>query len=215
MMTLGNCRKVLAGAVLASAVLWVGTLPGQQKESSTKGKAPAGEGKTLQVKAIKLSNADPEEVRQTLMSVWPQVMAARGVRANTAAARTSDLHLAVSSRLRTLFVRGTEQQLEAVQDLVKVLDAAPGASLPESKGLSVVRLQHVKVPGKAGWENGQGWTPRKSRMGKRPRLAHRPRNDVRRRAGRSRRGRPPAGGTDRRASYRKATFPPRPRRRWN
>ena len=157
MMTLGNCRKVLAGAVLASAVLWVGTLPGQQKESGTKGKAPAGEGKTLQVKAIKLSNADPEEVRQTLMSVWPQVMAARGVRANTAAARTSDLHLAVSSRLRTLFVRGTEQQLEAVQDLVKVLDAAPGASLPESKGLSVVRLQHVKVPGKAGWENGQGW----------------------------------------------------------
>ena len=73
MMTLGNCRKVLAGAVLASAVLWVGTLPGQQKESGTKGKAPAGEGKTLQVKAIKLSNADPEEVRQTLMSVWPQV----------------------------------------------------------------------------------------------------------------------------------------------
>ena len=145
-MTLGNCRKVLAGAVLALAVVWVGTLPGQQKESSTKGKAPAGEGKTLQVKAIKLSNADPEEVRQTLMSVWPQVMAARGVRANTAAARAADLHLAVSSRLRTLFVRGTEQQLEAVQDLVKVLDAAPGASLPESKGLSVVRLQHVKVP---------------------------------------------------------------------
>src|SRR5262249_32093480 len=94
----------------------------------------------------KLSNADPEEVRQTLMNVWPQVMAARGVRTNAAAGKTADPHLAVSSRLRTLFVRGTEQQLETVQDLVKVLDSAPGESLRESKGLSVVRLQHVKVP---------------------------------------------------------------------
>jgi type II secretory pathway component GspD/PulD (secretin) len=147
MTTLVIGRKVLVGASLALAVLWVGAAPGEQaKDPVAKGKAVAGEGKGPHVKAFKLSHADPEEVRQTLTSVWPQLMTARRIRANAAAGRPAELQLAVSSRLHTLFVRGTEQQLEAVQELVKVLDTAPGESVPESKDLAVVRLRHVKVP---------------------------------------------------------------------
>ncbi len=145
----------LAAALGVLTILGADSAPGQQSKGSPDAKkspaAKAPEAKPTkkqdtnqdtQVKAIKLSNAKPEEVRETLTSIWAQLMASRGIPSSGAGTAAP---VAVNERTKTLFVRGTEKQLEIVEDLIKVLDTAPGQELPSANGLNVVRLRHTKV----------------------------------------------------------------------
>jgi hypothetical protein len=85
------------------------------------------------VQTFDLVRADPEEVRMTITKVIPPRPGNQGLR------------LAVDARTKTLFARGTAKELEAVADIVAILDTPAGKPLPEGKGIRVVRLEHVKV----------------------------------------------------------------------
>lgn len=121
--------------------------PGQASKGSPDAKkSPATKSaeadQELQVKAIKLSNVSPEEVRETLTAIWPALMTSRGIPASGAGAAAQ---VAVNQRTKTLFVRGTDKQLEMVENLIKILDTAPGKEPPSGNGLNIVRLRHAKV----------------------------------------------------------------------
>jgi type II secretory pathway component GspD/PulD (secretin) len=143
---------------LATA-LGVLTVLGADSASGQAGKAPPGGGKApaadkapaakespanaeVELKAIKLAHASPEEVRDTLSSVWPALVTARRLPNGGTAAKLS---VAADARTKTLFVRGTDKQLGMVEQLVKILDTAPDQELPTGTGLTVVRLKHAKV----------------------------------------------------------------------
>jgi hypothetical protein len=51
----------------------------------------------------------------------------------------------VNPRSHALFVRGTDKELELVEDLIKVLDIEPGQEIPSSSGYTIVRLKHAKI----------------------------------------------------------------------
>jgi hypothetical protein len=95
-----------------------------------------------QLKAIKLSNAKPEDVRESLSTIWAPLMLSRGM---PVAGVGMGAPIAVNERTKTLFVRGTEKQLEIVESLVKVLDTPAGQELPSANGFNVVRLRHARV----------------------------------------------------------------------
>jgi type II secretory pathway component GspD/PulD (secretin) len=145
----------LATALGLLTILGVESAPGQQNKGSPEvkknsaSKAPtASQAKEpeanhdTQLKVIKLSNAKPEEVRDTLTIIWSPLMNSRGIPASMMA---TGVPVAVNERTKTLFVRGTEKQLEIIENLIQVLDIAPGQDLPKADGLNVVRLRHAKV----------------------------------------------------------------------
>jgi hypothetical protein len=94
----------------------------------------------VQLKAFELAHVDAEKMRQTLSTVWPSLMSLKGSTTTTAP------RLAANSRTKTLFVRGTAKELEAVEDLISILDTASGKPLPDGKWLRAIRLEHAKVP---------------------------------------------------------------------
>jgi type II secretory pathway component GspD/PulD (secretin) len=141
----------VAGAVLALAgAESTAGAAGQKREAppaaqakggaAAKGPAKPAAAQAMAVKAFELSHAQPEMVRQTVTSSWSQFMQLRGHKGNAAPPR-----IVVDPRTRTLFARGTEQELEGVGELIGLLDAAPGKEPTESKGLQVVRLKHAKA----------------------------------------------------------------------
>jgi type II secretory pathway component GspD/PulD (secretin) len=146
-------RAALAAAVALAALS--ARAPAQEKApakgpAAAAAKAPLKPGEVpgvnphaLTVKSFELAHADPEEVRQTLTQMWVHVMAAHGARPGPPGPAQPP-RLAVDARTRTLFVRGNEKELEAVSELVAVLDGDP-AKPGEGKNARVVRLHHAKV----------------------------------------------------------------------
>jgi type II secretory pathway component GspD/PulD (secretin) len=109
----------------------------------------------LRLKCFELAHADPEEVRQTLTQLWGQLTAAHspgrpgvpgfaGVPAGAPGVPAGGPRIAVDGRTRTVFVRAPEKDLEAIGDLIAVLDADPGRG-PEGKNGRVVHLRNTKV----------------------------------------------------------------------
>jgi type II secretory pathway component GspD/PulD (secretin) len=132
---------------LLAGILWTGLATGQQPKAGPPGaKADVKSGKAdarqaapaQQIKTFDLTRADPEEVRQILAGNWTSLMGLRG-QAGGSAPRFS-----VDRRTGTLFVSGTEKELELVQDFVRIMDAGPDET-PEVNGLQVIRLRHAKV----------------------------------------------------------------------
>jgi type II secretory pathway component GspD/PulD (secretin) len=97
-----------------------------------------------QVKVFELKNLPPDQMRQTLSTVWAPVMEARGIRSATGP--MGGLQLVANPRNHTLFARGTEKELAIIEELVQVFDVADNQNYPEAKGFAIVRLRHVKVP---------------------------------------------------------------------
>jgi hypothetical protein len=114
-------------------------VPGRPAEA-----APAGDNASA-LRCFELTNADPEEVRGILAQVGGTLIKG-GPRPVPGATAPNSLRMAVDARTHTLFVRGTEKELEAVADLVAVLDADPSKPAPEGKSARVIRLRHAKVP---------------------------------------------------------------------
>jgi type II secretory pathway component GspD/PulD (secretin) len=139
------CRRVVGAASLTLAILFSGVAWGQQaKGPAAAAKAPAPP-PGPQVTAIKLTHADAEEVRQLLSTIWPQLMAVHGVKGTTPLGSVNGARLAPYPPNHVLFVRATAAELEAVQDMIKVLDASPSQELPSTKGLTVVRLKRARA----------------------------------------------------------------------
>jgi type II secretory pathway component GspD/PulD (secretin) len=130
-----------AGALVLSALMLAvlcGTNVKAEKEKSPTGKAAvAGKPTTPELKAFEVANGNPAEISQTLTAVYT---ALRGPIQGA-----NGLRLAVGPRSKTLFVRGTEKEIEVVGDLLRILDAEPGATAPESKFVKLIRLQNTKV----------------------------------------------------------------------
>ncbi len=107
----------------------------------------------LQLKTFHLQHCDPMELRQALSQLLqpgiPGGMATTAVR--TAAATTiltngrPGPHLVVDDRTRTLFVRGTNSDIEKITGLIEALDTEPGKSASGNSSLHVVRLQHCRA----------------------------------------------------------------------
>lgn len=93
----------------------------------------------VEVRTFDLSRAQPDTVRQAVTSCWNQYMQLRGQPASPMAPR-----LAIDPRTQTLFARGTEKELEAIGELIGLLDAAPGKASSENKNLQVIHLKHAK-----------------------------------------------------------------------
>jgi hypothetical protein len=137
-------RTTLAGLVLA---LLGGSLAVGQEKVTVKAPAPkAGNGDTGDLRTFQLTYADPEEVKQIVTQLGASLAARPGSKPTPPfPAASATLRLAVDQRTRTLFVRGTEKELDAVADLVAVLDADPAKPTPEGKNTRVIRLRYAKV----------------------------------------------------------------------
>jgi hypothetical protein len=138
-------RTIVAG--LALAILSAGLAPGQDRVA-VKAPAPAakaGNGGTGDLRTFQLTFADPEEVRQIVTQMGGNMAVRPGSRPPIPMVSPT-LRIAVDQRTRTLFVRGTEKELEAVADLVAILDADPAKPAPEGKSARVIRLRYAKVP---------------------------------------------------------------------
>ncbi len=146
MKTVNLWRTMLAGAILAV----VGSLGMAQPPASGKAPAPAakaGNGETGDLRSFQLAYADPEEVRQIVSQMVPGMLAKPGTRPIPGAPGVpSTLRIAVDQRTRTLFARGTEKELDAVAEVVSLLDADPSKSAPEGKSSRIIRLRYAKVP---------------------------------------------------------------------
>jgi type II secretory pathway component GspD/PulD (secretin) len=97
-----------------------------------------------QIKVFELKNLPPDQMRQTLSTVWAPVMEARGIR--SAAGPMGGLQLVANPRNHTLFARGTEKELAIIEELVQMFDVADGQNYPQAKGFTIVRLRHVRAP---------------------------------------------------------------------
>jgi hypothetical protein len=146
MTTLNLWRATLAAAALA---IVGGSLALAQPAGSGKTAVPgapagkAGNGDTGDLRTFQLTYADPEEVRGIVTQMGASLTARPGSKPTPGAVTT--LRLAVDPRTKTLFVRGTEKELDAVADLVAILDADPSKPAAEGKSTRVIRLRHVQV----------------------------------------------------------------------
>jgi hypothetical protein len=110
----------------------------------------------LHVKSFALRHCEPAELRQALGQLL-QLTATPGAGIAPTAMRTGTpymgglqgarpgLSYVVDDRTRTLFVRGTQNEIDKVTGLVDVLDSEPGKTPPAQGGLHVIKLQHAKV----------------------------------------------------------------------
>jgi hypothetical protein len=142
-------RTTLAGLTLA---ILGGSLALGQEKVAVKAPAPtptakAGNGDTGDLRTFQLTFADPDEVKQIVIQMGATLTGRSSPRPTPGVpALSPTLRLAVDQRTRTLFVRGTEKELDAVADLVAVLDADPAKPAPEGKNARVIRLRYAKVP---------------------------------------------------------------------
>jgi type II secretory pathway component GspD/PulD (secretin) len=110
---------------------------------------PATPPELLKVKAFQLKRTNPEEVRQTLIQLWPHLNG-KGEdgpsRPGTAVAGAQPMpRIAVSPRTRTLFVRAGKTALETAGELVEVLDGDSDRVGENLKNLAIIRLRHAQV----------------------------------------------------------------------
>jgi type II secretory pathway component GspD/PulD (secretin) len=139
-------RMTLAGLALA---LLGGSLALGQDRTTVKAPTPkAGNGDTGDLRTFQLTYADAEEVKQIVTQLGANLAARPGSKPPTPPFPpvSPTLRLAVDQRTRTLFVRGTEKELDAVADLVGILDSDPAKPAPEGRNARVIRLRYAKVP---------------------------------------------------------------------
>jgi type II secretory pathway component GspD/PulD (secretin) len=141
------CRMTLgiAAVALCSGLAVGGGDSPLAKAPGPAGKAAGTNGNTATLRSFELTHADPDEVRQLLTQIGGSLLKS-GPRPAPGVPGQTTLRMAVDARTHTLFVRGTEKELDAVTDLIAVLDADPAKSAPESKNAQVIRLRYAKVP---------------------------------------------------------------------
>jgi type II secretory pathway component GspD/PulD (secretin) len=142
------CRTTLgiAAVALCSGLAVGGGDAPLAKAPAPAGKAAGANGNTGTLRSFELTNADPEEVRQILMQIGGSLVKSGSRSAPGIPAPPNTLRMAVDARTHTLFVRGAEKELDAVADLIAVLDADPAKPAPEGKNAQILRLRHAKVP---------------------------------------------------------------------
>jgi hypothetical protein len=146
---------VVVGIFLIVGLAVAGARGDEPPKSPTPGAKPAPGGTAdepkkdgPQVKTITLNHADPDDVRQVLgLLGYPASMtgtapqpAPAGTPGNGAKPR-----VVVDGRTRTVFVRGADKDIEAISDVLAMLDAEPGKPVPEVKNLHLIPLRHAKV----------------------------------------------------------------------
>jgi hypothetical protein len=134
--------RCLGGLLVATLLLVAaGPTSGQQPKAPNKDKTDKTDKEKAsnggEVKVFDLAHADPEAVRQTLTTI---LETRRGTLPGPLP------RIATSPRTKALFVRGGDKEIEVVAELIRILDTAPGAPLPESKTMHIVRLKHAKAP---------------------------------------------------------------------
>jgi hypothetical protein len=112
------------------------------------------------MKTFPLRHVEPAEVQQILTQYLPYFTKGKGHAGRPGARpaagapgqpygpalmRPQTPHIAVNLRTRTVFVRGTEQEISEVGKVLAVLDADPDQPAPEGSEVNVVRLRHAKV----------------------------------------------------------------------
>jgi beta-lactamase regulating signal transducer with metallopeptidase domain len=99
------------------------------------------------VRVFRLSYRDPVEVREVLQEFdreeRPVMLGSQ--RGFCFSPRLQPFYVAVDPRTRSLIVRGSEQNLEMMADLVALLDLPPGKPLPKTKNLQAFRLRFADV----------------------------------------------------------------------
>ena len=125
------------------------TPPPAAKAEGGQPTAPAKAEGQADVKVVHLKRADPEEVQQAINQLWPAV-AAEGESTQAtpmkptapapAAGKPAGIappRVAVNSRTRTLFLRGSGKALELASEVIDALDGEPGKESPKLKNLVV------------------------------------------------------------------------------